>query len=377
MKEKKVIILHEYGAPSHYIGLESFLDNSPIYENPQYKEFSILRRYLRSFKDMNFSLFIKTTKNMLWLVYSFLYPRTNSGKIVILGMAPLDWRVIILSRVLKFSTVIYHSSWTDWSGNNYPKRNYFFKKKIEKKWRYFLSAQAKAIACVTSITCNEILNFTANECLATTKVVYHSFNDNFLKVDVDKQHLNSNGDTLNIIFVGRLVRQKGIDKIIELSEIFPNHNFTLVGDGELYKELKHLNKGNVFLKGFVSSKDELMTLCAEHDVILLPSLRIDGWEELFGISLIEAMAAGCVPLVTDHMGPKEILCSDKLLEEFIFKEENYVNDAACYIDKFAKNKKYLVDMKLASIKCARRFSLEEIGARWESIFHFLAKKTKD
>jgi len=44
-------------------------------------------------------------------------------------------------------------------------------------------------------------------------------------------------------------------------------------------------------------------------------------EELFGISIIEGMACGCVPLTTDHSGPKEIITSG--INGFISKEHSY------------------------------------------------------
>ncbi|WP_142503319.1 glycosyltransferase family 4 protein [Klebsiella sp. 2680] len=362
-KNIDVIILHEYGAHNHYAGLEYFLKSSEIYNKPQYKEFSITRRLLRGIKNKNGALILKTIKNFVWLLISFLFPRTNKNKFVILGMAPLDWRVIYLARILKYSTIIYHSSWIDWSGNNFPKNNSISKKLITNKWKCFLSKRVSSIAAVTNKTADEIRAFLPGDSRNKINVVYHAFDDVFLSNEIKFKT-----EDLHILFVGRLVRQKGIDKIIELSIRYPNCKFTFVGSGEHYRKILENERGNIHVEGYVESKSELARICSANDIILLPSVKINGWEELFGISLIEAMATGCIPIVTDHMGPKEILNHSNELKQLIFSEEQFINGASSILDRFYYDKTYLREMKQFSRNCAKNFSIKSISICWKNVF---------
>lgn len=75
-------------------------------------------------------------------------------------------------------------------------------------------------------------------------------------------------------------------------------------------------------EGYISDKTYLKELYSMSDFILFPSQRSKGWEELFGISLIEAMVCGCVPIVTGHKVPQIILNGTEL-SNFVFNESLY------------------------------------------------------
>lgn len=351
--DKDVIILHEYGAPSHYAGLLPLCKNKV-----EFKEFSISRKFFRSLQKRDFKLFFKTLKNFLWLVVTFLLPILNKNKVIVLGMAPLDVRILFIKRVVKYSDVIYHSSWIDWGKGNYPYKNKFFSEVLEDTWRYFLREQVRSIAAVTSKTKEEIANFIGED--SKIHVVYHSFNNEFLGSEI-----KTASENINVIYVGRIVPQKGISKIIQLAEYYPDINFNLVGglNPSYAKIIEEKGIHNVEFSGFISSKSELAKLCSENDIVLLPSLRIDGWEELFGISLIEAMAMGCIPLVTDHMGPQEILNNTELKDN-IFTESDFVDKSITAIGRYLKDNILLNNQKNLAKKIALNFSQESIGRRW-------------
>jgi glycosyltransferase involved in cell wall biosynthesis len=94
----------------------------------------------------------------------------------------------------------------------------------------------------------------------------------------------------------------------------------------------------------------------EHDVLLLPSLRTDGWEELFGMVIIEAMACGVVPITTDHVGPREILLRIPCV---IFKENEYVERVTDFLRKINMDRS-----RTEVLKIVERYKIDSISDRW-------------
>ncbi|HDC4344245.1 TPA: glycosyltransferase family 4 protein [Klebsiella quasipneumoniae] len=367
---EEIIILHEYGAPAHYIGLVENLRRRGNDKKIRFYEFNIAKRILKSIVKLDKKLFFRSIRNLLWLSLTFIYPQINENKVIVIGMAPLDWRIIIISRITKYARKVYHSSWTDWSGNDYPKKNVIFGVFFEKKWRAFLSNEVGAVAAVTEKTSSEIEKFTRGQTKFKSVVVYHSF-DNVFSDNNKKSKPGNKPKGLGIIYIGRLVKQKGIDKIIELAKVFPSHQFTIVGSGELLPSLEQSNLKNINIAGFVSDKKLLAEICSSNDIILLPSIRISGWEELFGISLIEAMSVGCIPIVSDHLGPKEILDKNTLLRTYVLAEDDYVKEAINIIHKLENDSDLLNVYREASCICASNFSLSEVSKKWGVVLNYV------
>lgn len=99
---------------------------------------------------------------------------------------------------------------------------------------------------------------------------------------------------LNIVFLGRLVRRKGIMELIDAynhidDELAKQTQLIICGKGPLKSRAnEHVRVDrNVVFKGFVSEKDKPHYL-ASADIAVFPSTG----GESFGIVLIEAMAAG-------------------------------------------------------------------------------------
>jgi len=114
------------------------------------------------------------------------------------------------------------------------------------------------------------------------------------------------GEYCDAIFVGRLIKEKNVDKLIEAVSILKRdkHNLkcVIVGDGPERQTLERLAQKldvqkNIVFKGFIQSYHDVIALMKGAKVLVLPSTR-----EGFGIVVIEANACG-IPVVTvDHPG---------------------------------------------------------------------------
>lgn len=54
--------------------------------------------------------------------------------------------------------------------------------------------------------------------------------------------------------------------------------------------------------GFMTS-GEIAGILQRSKILIVPSRRMSGWEELFGIVIVEALACGCHVICSDHIGP--------------------------------------------------------------------------
>jgi glycosyltransferase involved in cell wall biosynthesis len=119
--------------------------------------------------------------------------------------------------------------------------------------------------------------------------------------------------TEDFVFLGRLVSQKGADLAIRgfnqvllmLEQQEPHAkkpNLTIIGDGpernKLEKLVAELNlQQHVRFTGFLSGK-VLAQQLNRHRILLVPSL----YGEAFGNVVLEGMACGCLPIVSDSDG---------------------------------------------------------------------------
>lgn len=120
----------------------------------------------------------------------------------------------------------------------------------------------------------------------------------------------------DFLFLGRLVSDKGvglaIEAISQLNTYASGTEFltakpqlTIVGEGPEQAALEHLVQELQLAEQVVftgSLKGEALVECLnQHRFLLVPSL----WEEPFGVVALEALACGCIPLVSDGGGLPE------------------------------------------------------------------------
>lgn len=106
----------------------------------------------------------------------------------------------------------------------------------------------------------------------------------------------------DLIFVGRLVSDKGADLLLDaltlLKQRGVTRELTIVGDGPDLKMLRERTHGLPVVFTGVQPPEEVARLLNAHRTLVAPSL----WREPFGLTAIEAIACGCAVIGSDGGG---------------------------------------------------------------------------
>lgn len=170
------------------------------------------------------------------------------------------------------------------------------------------------------------------------------------------------------IGVGRLVRQKGFDLLIEAFSDLVNkgmaHNWRLIilGEGEERRALERQVESSG-LAGWISMPGEVKNLgeyLLQSDVFVLSS-RYEG----FPNALLEAMSSGLAVVSTDcPTGPNEIIQQNL---NGILVENNSSIALAGGMSKLMQSQKLRDRLSEGASKSVSRFGLQEIMTKWEEV----------
>lgn len=115
----------------------------------------------------------------------------------------------------------------------------------------------------------------------------------------------------DLVFVGRLVSDKGADLLLEALAMLrangPRPDLTIVGDGPerepLRQQAEALGVADQVTFAGVKKGAELAALLNEHRIMVAPSV----WAEPFGIVALEGLACGCIVVASSGGGLPEAL----------------------------------------------------------------------
>lgn len=168
-----------------------------------------------------------------------------------------------------------------------------------------------------------------------------------------------------IVFSGRINKEKGvselIDALLQLNHI-PNIKLMIIGgtffananneDGfvRMLKEKAKAIKDKIVFTGFVPYEivPDYLQLA---DIAVLPSM----WEEPFGLTIVEALAAG-LPLVTTRSGGIPEICEGVAT---IVEKGDIVNNLVSAILNLYQHPDKRENMAIASLERAKLFDKEE------------------
>ncbi len=173
-----------------------------------------------------------------------------------------------------------------------------FEKKIDKRFvNFFLNSFGKAekIFILSPDFRDKILEWGyRGEIIVETTMVENSL--------LQQNYVSSfNEDKIKILFLSRIVKEKGIFEMIEafenISKIIDDIELVIAGDGEDFQELKRRVSDikNIQMVGEVRGEEKI-SLFKESDIYCLPS-----YSEGLPISVLEAMLFG-LPVITTRVG---------------------------------------------------------------------------
>lgn len=135
--------------------------------------------------------------------------------------------------------------------------------------------------------------------------IYNNFSASESILERDEMYKS---DEINLLFVGRVVKEKGLYDLIDAAATIYKHGFSnfhlnIVGEGkallDLQKKVKNRNLENkISFYGYLENKD-LENIYKKNDWFILPS-----YEEAFPYVFIESMRAG-VPIIATRTGALE------------------------------------------------------------------------
>jgi len=127
-----------------------------------------------------------------------------------------------------------------------------------------------------------------------------------------------------VVSVGRFVKEKNYEMVLKVAKLLPKVKFVIIGrkqDRDYYERIKDQKTDNVALFADLPQA-ELFSMLGKAKVYLHAMIG-----EHFGISIVEAMAAGCVPVVHNSGGARDIVHNVGYVYDDVEECSEYVQQA--------------------------------------------------
>lgn len=199
------------------------------------------------------------------------------------------------------------------------------------------------------------------------------------KLDLRKK-LGFKKDDFVVVYCGRILKKKGVDKLIEAILKTPkNVKLLLIGSYNSIKNEKNEfidkiekyvaeNPEKIKFTGYIKNQ-ELYRYYGLSDLQVVPSM----WEEAAGLVVIEGQLCGLPQIITRSGGMPEYATSETII---IDRNKNLVDDLAKKIISLSTDKEKLLLMKEASLKNAMHYKKEDYYNNFIEIIEDISKKIK-
>lgn len=358
-----VIVIHETNGVK-YLEALAFLSNQHALRSVRFVGASVIWKFFHTLLRER-----KGLKSALRTSFENLAFRLKIWKlrdhVVILCVAPWDYRFLLYAFLRRKNRLIYNTSWPYWTGSKVPRKFGLLTPVLRAAWLRILSESGVEIVTVISAAAQSLSSVVDLERPPT--IISHAVSEVFFKVRA--QH----SVPLRLLFVGELSAKKGTQELPKLLDALADQSVAIdiVGDGPLRQiAIDIARRPNCRWHGQITDRSKLAAIAANCQILVSPSSSTNRWEELFGMSILEAMAAGLVCIVTDHVGPRSIMRSGI---DGILMPENSTDAIAALIRELQADPRRWTEISECAIATAKRYSLQEISGQWNRL---LAGTTK-
>ncbi len=346
---KKLVIL-QTSAPDYRKKLYMFIaqqlkQDFNLYSGKHYFEDSV---------KTDFSIgFINEVNNIFFFKNKFLYQTGKHWRevfkdnILVLEMNPRiisNWLILLIRKIINKKTVLWGHAW--------PRSGMGSK---SDKLRHLMRLLGSKIIVYTETQQKELSSLIKNKPLAAAvNAVYYK----------KEMQCNAEGDIENIIYVGRLTKQKkplfllkgyhqALDLLPKTSKLF------FVGEGEEKEHLSeyiatHNLQESVKLFGHISDYNILKSLYDTSILSVSPGY--------VGLSITQSFSFGVPMLVskTENHSPEIEAVIES--ENSMFFETDNINDFSKQLLKFYDNKKFWISQReKICVYCKNKYSIESMG----------------
>lgn len=191
------------------------------------------------------------------------------------------------------------------------------------------------------------------------KVTY--INNPVMLQPINLDRLNKKENML--LYVGRLVAEKGVDKMLkvwaEISKELPTDwHFVIVGDGSERTRLEKLSAAlrlrNIRFEGFQNPKSHY-----ERAKLFIMMSKYEGW----GLTLCEAMSQGVVPVVLNSFSAVQDIIKDGT-NGFLVSDDQSCSQRLLQL---THNPQQLADMSIQAVASTKKYGIENIILQWKKL----------
>lgn len=219
-----------------------------------------------------------------------------------------------------------------------------------------------------------ISHFSHNICVSKTTakgyhlkkydVIYNAYNDNIFKLGNDKRRKD-------ILFVGRLNKDKGAYLLIEAFNDFKQNNsnecqLNMIGDSSERNQIENFARNTKYYSDIhflgLKSSGEIANILNRHHILAVTSTH--PYYEAFGIVVLEGLACGCIVIGADGDGIEEALHSAGILYKNGDKDELYNALIKAY---YMTDEEYSEKRKIAE-NWLRKRTLSQVALRYIEVF---------
>lgn len=188
-----------------------------------------------------------------------------------------------------------------------------------------------------------------------------------------RPHVDGDGTTLRLLFVGRLVEKKGLAVLFDALQTLGDTSYSLevIGDGPLRDDLESAAPAGVTFRG-AQGREALREAYANADIVVAPSVPTDnGDQDGLPVALLEAMGSGCAIVASDLPGIAEAIRHERT---GLLVPPRDARALAAAIARLDTEPELRAQLGAEATRTAReQYSKEAIGARYREILRSLAQ----